>query len=289
MWCVGQNKNWQWPTFGWVLGYMVCFWLAPGSVMAWLWPTFGKQKRSTQVSSFHAVCGPDEHVRCGPDMDQKNFAIWDISTKSWPCTLELTQMGTTVSSQTYPELVYSLWTCLACTHKESQLNHDKVLCQIWTNAINQNWFGFVATCHYGTPRYCAEWWHAEVQSCWDSSGGLRWRNLLKNWRNDQTWETTGEQKRTMIFFFFFFLFNLWDNKTKFRQISGTTEKGGMVEKLQKNLARVQHHGSSSCGPLRNTQKTYFVDSVKQYCGYWIWWQWSTKHKTLSGDQTKKAL
>ena len=81
MWYVGQNKNWQWPTFGWVLGSMVCFWLTSGIVMAWLWPTFGKQKRSAQVPSFHAVCGPDEHVRCRPGMGQKNFAIW--ATFGW--------------------------------------------------------------------------------------------------------------------------------------------------------------------------------------------------------------
>lgn len=40
--------------------------------------------------------------------------------------------------------------------------------------------------------------------------------------------------------------------------------------------------SSSCGPLRKHKGTHFVDSVKQYCGYWIWWQWGAKHKTSSG-------
>lgn len=42
MCCVGQNKNVQWPTFGWVLVYLVWFWLTSGIVMARLWPT-GKQ------------------------------------------------------------------------------------------------------------------------------------------------------------------------------------------------------------------------------------------------------
>ncbi len=40
-----------------------------------LWPKFGKQERNTQVPSFHAVCGPDESVRCGPDLGLGNFAL----------------------------------------------------------------------------------------------------------------------------------------------------------------------------------------------------------------------
>jgi len=28
------------------------------------------------VPSFHAVCGPDESVNCGPDLGHNNFAIW---------------------------------------------------------------------------------------------------------------------------------------------------------------------------------------------------------------------
>ncbi len=44
--------------------------------MACLWPKSGKQERTSPVLSFHAICGPDESVRCGPDLDIRNFAIW---------------------------------------------------------------------------------------------------------------------------------------------------------------------------------------------------------------------
>lgn len=59
--------------------------------------------------------------------------------------------------------------------------------------------------------------------------------------------------RRGLWFFNFFL-TCETTKQNSGQISGTTEKGGTVEKLQKNLAWVQHHGSSSCGPWRNTHK-----------------------------------
>ncbi len=42
------------------------------------WPKFGKQERTAQVPLFHVECGPDESVRCGPDLDLRNFAIWDV-------------------------------------------------------------------------------------------------------------------------------------------------------------------------------------------------------------------
>ncbi len=32
------------------------------------------------TTSFHVVCGPDESVRCGPDLGLRNFAIWDKTT-----------------------------------------------------------------------------------------------------------------------------------------------------------------------------------------------------------------
>ncbi len=33
------------------------------------------------MPSFHAVCGPDESVKCGPDLGHSNFAIWVTSPK----------------------------------------------------------------------------------------------------------------------------------------------------------------------------------------------------------------
>ncbi len=64
------------PRFGPVVLYLVYSWLTLGLPLAYLWPKFGKQERTAQVPSFHAVCGPDESVRCGPDLDLRNFAIW---------------------------------------------------------------------------------------------------------------------------------------------------------------------------------------------------------------------
>ncbi len=72
----GPELKSMWPRFGPVLVYLVYSWLTLGLASACLWPKSGKQERITQVPSFHAVCGPDESVRCGPDLGLRNFAIW---------------------------------------------------------------------------------------------------------------------------------------------------------------------------------------------------------------------
>ncbi len=64
----GPEFKLLWPRFGPVLVYF--------KPLACLWPKSGKQKRTSLVLSFHVVCGPDESVRCGPDLDIRNFAIW---------------------------------------------------------------------------------------------------------------------------------------------------------------------------------------------------------------------
>ncbi len=72
----GPELKSMWPRFGPCLLYLVYSWLIVGLLMACLWPKSGKQERTSLVLSFHAVCGPDESVRCGPDLDIRNFAIW---------------------------------------------------------------------------------------------------------------------------------------------------------------------------------------------------------------------
>ncbi len=72
----GPELKSMWPRFGLVLLYLVYSWLTLGLPLAYLWPKSGKQERTAQVPSFHAVCGPDESVRCGPDLGLRNFAIW---------------------------------------------------------------------------------------------------------------------------------------------------------------------------------------------------------------------
>ncbi len=70
-----------------VLLYLVYSWLTLGLPFAFLWPKFGKHERTAQVPSFHVVCGPDESVRCGPDLGLRNYAIWDVfSTRIPTCS-----------------------------------------------------------------------------------------------------------------------------------------------------------------------------------------------------------
>ena len=45
--------------------------------MACLQLRFGKQVLTAQVVSFHASCGPDEHIWCGPSLGQDSLAILD--------------------------------------------------------------------------------------------------------------------------------------------------------------------------------------------------------------------
>ncbi len=73
----GPELKSMWPRFGPVLLYLVYSWLTLGLPLAYLWPKSGKQERTAQVPSFHAVCGSDESVRCGPHLGLRNFAIWD--------------------------------------------------------------------------------------------------------------------------------------------------------------------------------------------------------------------
>lgn len=69
--------NELWPRFGSVLVHSVGSQLTCGHVKACLRLRFGKQVLTAQVVSFHALCGPDEHVWCGPDLGQDSFAILD--------------------------------------------------------------------------------------------------------------------------------------------------------------------------------------------------------------------
>ncbi len=74
----GPELKSMWPRYWPVLLYLVYSWLTLGLPLAYFWPKSGKQERTAQVPSFHAVCGPDESVRCGPDLGLRNFAIWDL-------------------------------------------------------------------------------------------------------------------------------------------------------------------------------------------------------------------
>ena len=56
--------GWIWPRLWPDLAYCSYLLLACGHVMASLWPRFGKQELTSQMTSFHTVHEPDEHVWC---------------------------------------------------------------------------------------------------------------------------------------------------------------------------------------------------------------------------------
>ncbi len=72
---VGYMPEWKsmWHRFGPPLLHLVYSSLTLGLPLAYLWSKSGKQKWTTQVPLFHAVCGPDESGRYGPDLGLRNF------------------------------------------------------------------------------------------------------------------------------------------------------------------------------------------------------------------------
>ncbi len=69
----GPELKSMWPRFWPVLLYLDYSWLTLGLPLVYLWPKSGKQERTAQVPSFHALCGSDESVRCGPDLGLRNL------------------------------------------------------------------------------------------------------------------------------------------------------------------------------------------------------------------------
>lgn len=76
---VGRNKNVLWPTFGWVLVYMVWFWLTSCIVMGRLWPLFWQT--GAECPSAIITCGMWAGRTCQvwANYGQRN---WHNATKS---------------------------------------------------------------------------------------------------------------------------------------------------------------------------------------------------------------
>ncbi len=128
----GAELKSMWPRFGPVLLYLVYSWLTLGLSLAYLWPKFDKQKRTAQVPSFHAVCGPDKSVRCGPDLGlQKCCYLGFLSRVISPSSI----------SMFLNKLLFLILQLKNYAHPFSHPNYKSSLFQVisWIQAARKRW------------------------------------------------------------------------------------------------------------------------------------------------------
>lgn len=75
-----------------------------------------ERQKTTQVPAFHAVCGTDERVWCGPDLGHKDFANWAVRWQAKVKAEPLLQRLAPWRSYATFQVRMKLWTVYLCSN-----------------------------------------------------------------------------------------------------------------------------------------------------------------------------